>query len=166
VKGVSENVEVRSIIDRYLEHARVFYFRNGGHEEVYLSSADWMERNLLKRLEILFPVIDANLRRRMIDVLKTFFADNVKARELQTDGTYEPVPRKRRRIRAQDQFYTQAVETARAAEQTGVRFRPLSRPEQLRISSQPHLCSRLSVPMVRKLIGVIAGSPKVTWESR
>ena len=57
VKGVSENIEVRSIIDRYLEHARIFYFRNGGHEEVYLSSADWMRRNLDNRLEIVFPVI-------------------------------------------------------------------------------------------------------------
>ena len=58
VSGVSENIEVRSIVDRFLEHARVFYFRNGGHEEVYLSSADWMQRNLSKRLELLFPVID------------------------------------------------------------------------------------------------------------
>ena len=56
VFGVSENIEVRSIIDRFLEHARVFYFRNGGHEEVYMGSADWMTRNLVKRLEILFPV--------------------------------------------------------------------------------------------------------------
>ena len=55
IAGVSENIEVRSIIDRFLEHARVFYFRNGGHEEVYLSSADWMRRNLSKRLELLFP---------------------------------------------------------------------------------------------------------------
>ena len=69
VFGVSENIEVRSIIDRFLEHARVFYFRNGGHEEVYMGSADWMTRNLVKRLEILFPVGDANLRRRLIDVL-------------------------------------------------------------------------------------------------
>ena len=56
VAGVSENIEVCSIIDRFLEHARVFYFRNGGHEEVYLGSADWMTRNLIKRLEMLFPV--------------------------------------------------------------------------------------------------------------
>ena len=68
VVGVSENIEVRSIIDRFLEHARIFYFRNGGHEEVYLGSADWMRRNLVKRLEILFPIVDANLRRRLIDV--------------------------------------------------------------------------------------------------
>ena len=70
VEGVSENIEVRSIVDRYLEHARVFYFRNGGHEEVYLSSADWMRRNLLKRLEIMFPILDANSKKRLIDVLE------------------------------------------------------------------------------------------------
>ena len=91
MEGVSENIEVRSIVDRYLEHARVFYFRNGGHEEVYLSSADWMRRNLLKRLEIMFPILDANLKKRLIDVLNTFFADNVKARRLLPDGTYVPV---------------------------------------------------------------------------
>ena len=60
VAGASETIEVRSIIDRYLEHARIFYFRNGGHEEVYLSSADWMVRNLEKRVEILFPVLAAS----------------------------------------------------------------------------------------------------------
>ena len=95
VEGVSENIEVRSIVDRYLEHARVFYFRNGGHEEVYLSSADWMRRNLLKRLEIMFPILDANFKKRLIDVLNTFFADNVKARRLLPDGTYVPVERQR-----------------------------------------------------------------------
>ncbi len=100
MRGVSENIEVRSIVDRFLEHARIFYFRNGGHEEVYLSSADWMQRNLSKRLEILFPVIDPNHRRRLIDALETYFADNVKAWRLLTDGTYERVARKGRQIRA------------------------------------------------------------------
>ena len=56
MQGVSENIEVVSIVDRYLEHARIFYFRNGGHEEVYMASADWMVRNLDQRLEMLFPV--------------------------------------------------------------------------------------------------------------
>ena len=73
----------------------MFYFRNGGHEEVYLSSADWMRRNLLKRLEIMFPILDANFKKRLIDVLNTFFADNVKARRLLTDGTYVPVESQR-----------------------------------------------------------------------
>ena len=130
VEGVSENIEVRSIVDRFLEHARIFYFRNGGHEEVYLASADWMRRNLDKRLEIIFPVTSAALRRRLIGILKTLFADNVKARRLLPDGTYQPVPRRGRRIRAQEQFYQQAVETARAAGQTPIRFRPLTRPKE------------------------------------
>jgi len=130
VEGVSENIEVRSVVDRFLEHARIFYFRNGGHEEVYLASADWMRRNLDKRLEIIFPVTSAALRRRLIGILKTLFADNVKARRLLPDGTYQPVPRKGRRIRAQETFYREAIEAARAAGQTPVQFRPLTRPKE------------------------------------
>ncbi|NLS95886.1 MAG: polyphosphate kinase 1 [Planctomycetaceae bacterium] len=129
VKGVSENIEVRSIVDRFLEHARIFFFRNGGHEEVYMSSADWMRRNLDNRLEIIFPVLDPNVRRRLVGILETYFADNVKARCLLADGTYEPLPRSRKPVRAQEKFYREAVEAARAAEQTTVRFRPLKSPE-------------------------------------
>jgi len=130
VDGVSENIEVRSIVDRFLEHARVFYFRNGGHEEVYLSSADWMTRNLSKRLEILFPVTTKKHQRRLIDMLKTFLADNVKARRLLPDGTYEKVPRKGRGVRAQEKFYNEAVDAVRTAEQTAMQFQPLSRPKE------------------------------------
>jgi len=130
VDGVSENIEVRSIIDRFLEHARIFYFSNGGHEEIYLSSADWMQRNLSKRLEILFPVIDKGLRRRLIGILKVFFADNVKARVLMPDGQWRPVPRKGRRVRAQEKLYKDAVKAVRAAEQTAMQFQPLKRPEE------------------------------------
>ena len=93
VPDVSENIEVVSIVDRYLEHARIFYFRNGGHEEFYMSSADWMVRNLDKRLEILFPVQQESLKKRLYECLGTYFADNVKARRLLADGQYEPVPR-------------------------------------------------------------------------
>jgi polyphosphate kinase len=130
VENVSENIEVRSIIDRFLEHARIFYFRNGGHEEVYLASADWMKRNLDKRLEIIFPVTSPVIRRRLIRMLQTYFADNVKARRLLADGTYEPVPRRGARVSAQEQFYHEAVEAARNAEQSGVRFRPLTAPKE------------------------------------
>jgi len=130
VKGVSEKIEVRSIIDRFLEHARVFYFRNGGHEEVYLSSADWMQRNLLKRLEILFPVIDPNHRHRLIEMLDLYFSDNRKSRRLLPDGTYEPVPRRGRRICAQEAFYEEAVEAVRTKEQSATRFKPLTRPKE------------------------------------
>ncbi len=115
VPGVSENIEVRSIIDRFLEHARVFYFRNGGHEEVYLSSADWMQRNLSKRLELLFPVVDPKHRRRLIEALEVYLADNVKAWRLLADGTYEKVARRGPRVRAQQTFYKEAVDAVRNA---------------------------------------------------
>ncbi|MBN2022072.1 MAG: polyphosphate kinase 1 [Pirellulales bacterium] len=130
VKGLSANIEVTSIIDRYLEHARVFYFRNGGHEEVYLGSADWMVRNLSKRLEIMFPVSSPRLQRRLLDLLKTCLADNVKACELLPDGTYRRVARRGRRIRAQEIFHRAAVEATRAAEQSTPQFQPLSKPKE------------------------------------
>jgi polyphosphate kinase len=128
--GFSENIEVRSIIDRYLEHARIFYFRNGGHEEVYMSSADWMVRNLEKRVEILFPVVAPELVRRLIAMLKTFFQDNVKARLLLSDGTYEKVPAGEPRVRAQERFYREALEAVRNAEHSEFRFRPLTAPKE------------------------------------
>jgi polyphosphate kinase len=130
VEGISENIEVRSIVDRYLEHARVFYFRNGGHEEIFLSSADWMRRNLLKRLEIMFPVLDAGLKKRLVDVLNTFFADNVKARRLLSDGSCVPVERSGPRVRAQAKFHKDAVEVVQLAQQTALQFRPLKSPKE------------------------------------
>ncbi len=132
LEGVSENIEVRSIVDRFLEHARIFYFRNGGHEEVYMSSADWMRRNLDRRLEIVFPVTDPRLRRRLIETLEIYFADNVKACRLLDDGTYQRVPRRGPAVRAQEKLYKDAVEAVRAAEheQSTERFRPLSRPKE------------------------------------
>ena len=129
VKGVSELIEVRSIVDRYLEHARIYYFRNGGHEEVYLSSADLMRRNLSKRLEILFPIADANLRRRCITILETFFADNVKARLLGADGAYQPAERDGPKVRAQEKFYREVLAAARSAATAEMQFKPLERPE-------------------------------------
>ncbi len=125
VPGVSENIEVYSIVDRFLEHARIFYFRNGGHEEVYMSSADWMRRNLEKRLEILFPVVDRGLRRRLIGILETCFADNVKAWRLLPEGTYERVRSGGPPVRAQETFYRQAVAEVQAAQKTEMQFKPL-----------------------------------------
>lgn len=93
IPGVSERITVRSIVGRFLEHSRIFYFKNGGEEEVYLSSADWMPRNLNRRIETLFPIEQPELRQRMIDqVLPIYLQDNVKARELQSDGNYVSVP--------------------------------------------------------------------------
>jgi polyphosphate kinase len=130
VDGVSENIEVISLVDRCLEHARVFYFRNGGHEEYYLSSADWMRRNIDKRLEILFPVQQDNLRVRLRRFLDTFFSDNVKARRLRSDGTFERRKQTGRLVRAQEVLYEEAVEAAQAGERSVTRLRPLSRPKE------------------------------------
>ncbi|QNK59938.1 polyphosphate kinase 1 [Paenibacillus sp. PAMC21692] len=89
VPGRSENIKVISIVDRFLEHSRVMYFHNGGSEEVYLSSADWMTRNLTKRIELMCPVYQPELRAIMIKMLKMNLEDNVKARELKQNGLYE-----------------------------------------------------------------------------
>jgi len=129
LKGVSERISVVSIVDRYLEHARIFYFRNGGHEEVYMSSADWMRRNLDRRLELMFPVTDPRLCRRLVAMLETYFADTVKAWRLQPDGSYQRAPVAGKAVRAQEVFYTEAVEAAHeAGKKSGTRFRPLTRP--------------------------------------
>jgi polyphosphate kinase len=94
VTGLSENITVRNIIGRFLEHSRVFYFANGGDEEVYIGSADWMSRNLKHRIEVVTPVSDPALKHYLKDeVLTAYLRDNVKARELQSDGSYLPVPR-------------------------------------------------------------------------
>jgi polyphosphate kinase len=128
VKGVSETIEVRSIVDRFLEHARIFYFRNGGHDEVYLASADWMARNLDRRLEILFPVVAPAQLRRLVGLLETYFADTAKAHRLQPDGSWERVRPTGIPVRAQERLYLEAVEAVRAAKAAPVRFRPITRP--------------------------------------
>lgn len=130
VRGVSDNIEVRSIIDRYLEHSRIFYFHNGGNEEVYLSSADWMHRNLDRRLEILFPVRDAGIKTRLLNILKTFFADNTNAWQLQSNGDYKRVLSRGKKVCAQEKFYLGAVAAASEARHKKTRFQPLSRPEK------------------------------------
>ena len=90
IPGVSENIRVTSIVGRFLEHSRIFYFRNGGKEEIYLGSADLMPRNLNRRVELLFPVLDPELLRRLRDeILGTYLVDNVKARRMAADGTYK-----------------------------------------------------------------------------
>ena len=89
VPGLSDTVRVRSIVGRFLEHSRVFYFENGGDEEVYIGSSDWMSRNLDRRVEVVTPVLDPSLRRYLKDVvLAAYLRDNVKARVLQPDGNY------------------------------------------------------------------------------
>jgi polyphosphate kinase len=90
VAGVSENIRVTSVVGRFLEHSRIFYFRNGGDEEIYLGSADLMPRNLNRRVEMMFPVEDAGLRDRLRDeILAEYLLDNVKARRMMPDGSYK-----------------------------------------------------------------------------
>ena len=89
VPGVSDNIEVTSIVGRFLEHSRIYYFRNGGDEEIYIGSADLMPRNIDHRVEVLFPVDDPDLVRRIRDqVLAIYLADNVKARRMLSSGAY------------------------------------------------------------------------------
>ena len=94
IPGVSENISVRSIVGSFLEHSRIYYFLNGGQEEVYLASADWMPRNLDRRVEILFPVENEHLKKEVMHVLKIQLQDTMKAQIKQPDGTYEKVDRR------------------------------------------------------------------------
>jgi polyphosphate kinase len=90
VPGMSENISVRSIIGRFLEHSRIFYFRNDGVHDTYLSSADWMHRNLFRRIEVAFPILDKNLKKRVMDEgLLPYLKDNSNAWILDSDGGYK-----------------------------------------------------------------------------
>jgi polyphosphate kinase len=87
VKGLSENIQVRSIIGRFLEHTRIFYFRNGGQEDIYLASADWMDRNFFRRIEACFPILDKKLKKRVLDEgLNIYLKDNRQAWEMDCNG--------------------------------------------------------------------------------
>ena len=101
VKGLSDNVRVRSIVGRFLEHSRIFHFANGGDDEIYLGSADWMPRNLFERCEVVFPVRDAAAKARIHDeILPAYLADSVKARIQQADGTYRRASKSSKDARA------------------------------------------------------------------
>jgi polyphosphate kinase len=91
VKGVSENINVISVIDHYLEHSRIFYFANGGAEEIFLSSADWMPRNLERRVELMFPILQEDVKEEVSSILETYFKDNTHARRLNQDGSWTQV---------------------------------------------------------------------------
>jgi len=106
IAGLSENIHVRSVIGRFLEHSRIFYFGNDGAEDVYLSSADWMERNFFRRIELCFPLLDPALKRRVIrEGLQPYLDDNCQAWVMNADGGYELVkPRRGRRRSAQEEL--------------------------------------------------------------
>lgn len=117
IPGVSENISVRSIVGNFLEHARIFYFLNDGKEEVYMGSADWMPRNLDKRVEILFPIECEKLKAEARHILDIQLEDNVKASVLQPDGTYEKIDKRGKvLVNAQEFFCREAMERAERPE--------------------------------------------------
>ena len=112
---LSENISVRSIVGNFLEHSRIFYFHNRGYEEIYMGSADWMPRNLDKRVEILFPVEDEKLKAEVIHILNIQLADTLKAHVMKSDGSYEkPDKRGKTALSSQDYFCKEAKERAAA----------------------------------------------------
>lgn len=120
IPGVSENISVRSIVGNFLEHSRIFYFENDGVPEIYCSSADWMPRNLERRVEILFPVEKEELKEELLHILKCQLKDTVKAHLLMPDGSYEKVDRRgRETYNSQDAFCEEAVRLAASGRNDG-----------------------------------------------
>lgn len=123
VPGLSEHITVHSIVGNFLEHSRIFYFLNDGSPEVYMGSADWMPRNLDRRVEIMFPVEDEELREQIVHILTVELEDNVKAHYLQPDGTYEKEDKRGKiLINSQEQFCSEAVEMAKKAAKEEISF--------------------------------------------
>ena len=110
IPGISENIHVRSIVGNFLEHSRIFFFLNDGEEELYMGSADWMPRNLDRRVEILFPMLDDTLKDKVKHILDVELADNTKAHVLKPDGEYEKIDRRGKvLVNSQKQFCEEAV---------------------------------------------------------
>lgn len=135
VPELSENIRVISIVGRFLEHSRIYYFENGGAPVVYLSSADWMPRNLLRRVEVAFPVEDAALKKELInEVFPAYLSDRVKARELRSDGTYFRLTPKEGEPVAQAQLFfrqasrNQAKRVAESKKSHTLRLTPIKAP--------------------------------------
>jgi polyphosphate kinase len=128
--GVSENIRVHTVIDRFLEHARIIHFKNGGADEVFCSSADWMPRNFRRRVEVMFPILDDQLKQRMIEeILGTMRADTTKGWLLRPDGHYERFPDRESGLRSQQRFMEIARERAREQEPIrGLASKPLTVP--------------------------------------
>ncbi len=125
VLGYSENITVVSIIDRYLEHTRAFYFQQSGDHKVYISSADWMVRNLQKRLELMIPIDEAKNKSRIITYLESCFLDNTNAYHLTADGGFEKRSTQDPPFRFQKHLYTQALHASHAQqEQNALQFKP------------------------------------------
>ncbi|MDF3067359.1 MAG: polyphosphate kinase 1 [Polyangiaceae bacterium] len=129
LEGVSDKIRVHTVIDRFLEHARIFHFRNGGADEVFCSSADWMPRNFRRRVEVMFPVLDEGLKQRMIEeILGNMRSDTAKGWLLRANGHYERAP-EREGLRSQQRFMELARERAREQEPIrGLASKPLTMP--------------------------------------
>ena len=130
IPGLSERIQVHAIIDRFLEHARLFRFANGGSEELYISSADWMPRNFHRRVEVLVPILDAQIRARLEDILGVLQSDTLKSWELTADGSYVKVAPGPAPVRAQQRFLELARDRVKQADQSsrGRRFHVLHVP--------------------------------------
>ena len=131
VENVSENISVISIVGRFLEHSRIYYFENGGEPKLYLASADWMPRNLDRRVEVAFPVEDEDVKNEVLEILNLTLSDTVKAREMKSDGTYKRVDgRGKESICSQMVFYDMAVrKNTPEAQHERDMFIPLTKPE-------------------------------------
>jgi polyphosphate kinase len=124
IPGVSENITVRSIVGTFLEHSRIFYFKNDGDEEIYMGSADWMPRNLDRRVEILFPVKDPKLKSRIKGILKAQLKDTAKARVMQPDGSYRKSKvRGKAKFNSQMYFCEEAIKKAKPKEEDPAKAR-------------------------------------------
>ncbi len=141
VPGVSETIEVRAILDRFLEHSRLMRFTNGGVEEFFLASADWMPRNFHRRVEVLCPILDPQIRERVSEMLAWQLADNTKAWALRADGSYDRIKDGGRPVRSQQKFIDAARVTSRSGELGAISSRTFhlahSRPTSARSSLLP-----------------------------
>ncbi|MCL4163396.1 UNVERIFIED_CONTAM: hypothetical protein GTU68_032845, partial [Idotea baltica] len=127
IPGLSENIRVISIVDRFLEHARIMYFHHGGDKNVFISSADWMSRNLDNRKELLVPVEDRDAKQQLISTLNNYFDDNVKANLLLSDGTYQQLKPKKdeSEFRSQAALYEHSLDSVmRAQKRQRTMFEP------------------------------------------
>ncbi|MBQ8884647.1 MAG: polyphosphate kinase 1 [Oscillospiraceae bacterium] len=124
IPGETENIHIRSIVGRFLEHARIYIFGVGDRQKVYISSADFMTRNTLRRIEVASPILDEKIKERIIGIFNTQMSDNVKARIMQPDGSYKRMTPTDTAIVAQEMFYSQAYAAAQSKEKATVEAKP------------------------------------------
>ncbi|MBK8255850.1 MAG: polyphosphate kinase 1 [Polyangiaceae bacterium] len=137
IAGLSDRIQVRAVIDRFLEHERVFRFENGGNREIYFSSADWMPRNFHRRVEILVPILDPMLATRIDDILRVLFSDTAKTWDLSADGSYGRTTPGQPNVRAQQRFIELARGRAKTESHPSGRFHILQLPNVAALGSNP-----------------------------